>query len=49
MSREKTCYCHRCDKWFHPLGIMRHRAMHRDKHEFTTITFSNGKQYTYDY
>ncbi len=42
-------YCHNCKKDFHPLGIMRHRAMHRDKKENCKITFSNGKTYLYTY
>ena len=30
-NNEKTWFCPICNKWFHPLGVARHRAMHRDK------------------
>lgn len=43
------CYCHKCEKDFHPLGIMRHRSMHRDKEESITITFSRGDTYSYNF
>lgn len=33
-------YCHRCERRFHPLGIMRHVAMHRDKRENCTVTYT---------
>jgi hypothetical protein len=49
MSREKTCYCHRCKKEFHPQGIARHRAMHRDKKQDVTITFTDGRQVKWRY
>lgn len=39
-------YCHTCAKQFHSLGIMRHRAMHRDKKQDCTITLKSG---TYEY
>ena len=32
-------------KYFHWLGIARHRAMHRDKKEDCKITYSNGDTY----
>lgn len=35
-------YCHTCEKYFHRLGIMRHRAMHRDKKEFCIIEMKSG-------
>lgn len=44
-----ACYCVTCAKKFHPLGIMRHRAMHRDKKENCEITYSNGDTYLHDY
>ena len=46
---DKNCYCHTCDKWFHHMGIARHRAMHRDKRENCTITFTEGDTYTWEY
>lgn len=46
MSR---CYCHTCEEDYHHLGIARHRAMHRDKGEDCTITFSDGSKYSYNY
>lgn len=42
MSREANCYCHKCKKYYHSLGIMRHRAMHRDKNESVKITYKYG-------
>ena len=30
-------YCVTCHRWFHPLGIARHRSMHYDKRESCTI------------
>lgn len=47
--RFRTCYCHTCKKSFYPLGIARHRAMHRDKKEDCKITFTHGDAYEYDY
>jgi hypothetical protein len=44
-----TCYCHTCDRWFHYLGIARHRAAHRDKKETCKITYTNGETYLYKY
>lgn len=46
--RAKTYHCYTCDKAFHPLGIMRHRAMHRDKKEDCKIELKNGI-YAYEY
>jgi len=45
----KYCYCYNCNKWIHPLGIARHRAMHRDKKENCRITYSNNKTYIHRY
>lgn len=38
-----SCYCHTCKRSFLPLGIARHRAMHRDKKEYCEITDSLGR------
>jgi len=38
---EKRCYCFTCDRYFHSLGIARHRASHRDKKENCKIRFSD--------
>ena len=38
----KTCYCYNCDKWFHSLGISRHRAKHRDNREDCKIKYPYG-------
>lgn len=46
---EKTCYCHTCQKRYHWLGISRHRAMHKDKHEDCEITYTYDDTYTYHY
>lgn len=48
-NRSLACYCHTCDRYFHYLGIARHRAMHRDKREDCKITFTHGDTYTYRY
>lgn len=47
--RNKNCYCHTCNKAFHRLGIMSHRAMHRRKKENCKITFTYGNTHSYDY
>ena len=44
-----SCYCHTCKKDFHPLGIMRHRAMHRDKYQDCEITFTHGDRRRWEY
>jgi len=49
VTAEKNCYCCNCRKWFHYLGIARHRAMHRDKREDCMITMTSGIKYLYDY
>lgn len=46
---QKTCYCHTCQKWFHYLGINRHRAMHRDKKEICKITYTDGNTCIFDF
>ena len=46
---DKTCYCHTCKRWFHHMGIARHRAMHRDKAQNCEITFSDGETYRWHY
>nr|DAR75471.1 MAG TPA: hypothetical protein [Caudoviricetes sp.] len=38
----KDCYCYTCDREFNYLGIARHRAAHRDRHEDCTIRFTYG-------
>lgn len=38
----QNCYCFTCAKWFHSLGIARHRAMHRDRNETCEIEYSDG-------
>ena len=43
----KTCYCYGCGKWFHSLGIARHRAMHRDRKEDCTILDAGAGSITY--
>ncbi len=49
ITREKNCYCHTCKKYYHWLGITRHRASHRDKKEDCTITFTHGDTSTWLY
>jgi len=48
-TRLKGCHCHTCGKDFHWLGIARHRAMHRDKREKCTITYTHGDTWDHDY
>lgn len=48
-EKVKECYCETCQKAFHSLGIMRHRAMHRDKREDCVIEFSNGERVRYNF
>ena len=41
--RQPDCECLTCDREIHHLGIMRHRAMHRDRGEDCRIVFSDGR------
>lgn len=43
------CYCNTCEKSIKYLGIARHRAMHRDKKEDCSITFTDGNTYFWKY
>ena len=43
MRANNNCFCHECHKWFHSLGIARHRAMHRDEKIDCEITYSDGR------
>lgn len=45
----KNTFCHTCNKAFHYLGINRHRAMHREKMEDCTITYTYGDTHTFKY
>jgi len=45
----KNCYCHKCKRKFHYLGITRHRATHRDKREDCEITYTNGDKYIHEF
>jgi len=49
VTREKTCYCHTCKRYFHWLGITRHRAAHRERKEDCKITYTNGDTYLHPY
>lgn len=44
-----SCFCHTCNRVFHPLGIASHRAAHRDKYQDCEITFSNGDRRRWEY
>jgi hypothetical protein len=48
-TTDKTTYCHNCKKWFHHMGLARHRAMHRDRKEDCEVTMTNGERYIYEY
>ena len=37
LTQRRDWYCHDCDRWFHWLGIARHRAAHRDRGETADI------------
>ncbi len=43
-----THYCETCKKTFKPMGIARHRAMHRDKKQDCIISI-NGWKYKWNY
>jgi len=47
VTKDKNCYCHTCKKYFHYLGIARHRVAHRDAEEVCRITYTNGDTYTW--
>jgi len=52
MSRttsSKNCYCHTCEKYFHYLGIARHRAAHRARQEDCRIEYTNGDTYRHNF
>lgn len=49
ITKEKNCYCYTCDKWFHYLGINRHRAMHRAKREDCRIEYTHGNVVTFNF
>lgn len=36
-------YCHTCKRYLHPLGMARHRSMHKDKKENCEIEYSDGR------
>ena len=48
-AHDKSCFCETCKKWFHSLGIAAHRAMHRRRHEYCEICYSDGATYSHDY
>lgn len=41
-KRMSNCYCYTCKRNFKLLGVMRHRAMHRDKEQDCTIRYPTG-------
>lgn len=43
----RSFYCRTCSKQLHPLGIARHRAMHRDKKEYCEIRTPMGQIWIY--
>lgn len=49
VTREKNCYCHTCQKYFHYLGIASHRRKHRNRKEDCMITFTNGQTFKWNY
>ena len=49
VTSKKNCYCHRCKKYFHYLGIASHRSVHKKNKENCKITYSNGDTYEHKY
>ncbi len=49
VTSEKNCFCHTCGRAFHYLGINRHVAMHRDRQEQCTVTYTYGDKHTYHF
>lgn len=49
VTRDKNCYCHTCEKWFHYLGIANHRVGHRNRKEKCKITFTHGKTISWNF
>lgn len=49
VTKHKECFCHTCDKFFHYLGIARHRMGHRKRKEDCEITFTHGNQIKWSY
>lgn len=49
ITRSKNCYCHTCKKYFHWLGIARHRAAHKERFEDCKITYTHGDVGQYEY
>ncbi len=45
VTGDKLCFCHNCDRYFHYLGITRHRAMHVKRGEDCKITYTHGDTY----
>lgn len=43
----KLCYCVTCDKPFHALGIMSHKAGHLRRGETCVITYTHGNTHKY--
>jgi len=48
-TNTKRCYCETCKKWFHYLGITRHRAMHKQKKEDCIIMYTHGDRYEHKF
>ena len=44
---EKTCYCHTCGRWFHYLGIAKHRQAHQKRGQDCKVTYTNGDTWTH--
>lgn len=42
-------YCKTCDKYFRPLGIAIHQAVHRDRKEYCQIEYSDGRVESWHY
>lgn len=47
--RVKDCYCYTCAREFHRLGIMSHRAAHRNRNEDCQIMYSDGRTFTHKF
>lgn len=46
VTRDKNCYCHTCQRWFHYLGINSHTAAHVRRGERCKVTYTHGNTVT---
>lgn len=49
VTNARNCRCHTCRCDFHYLGIARHVAMHRDRKQDCTVTYTYGDTHVYKF